>query len=198
MVDSQPAALERLDDIELATIARWGGPAANRAFGALARRHQAWLVRLLLYLLGGTAGAEDAAQETFVRAFLAIGQFRGEASFRTWLRVIASRIAFNRRRDTATRERYIEQIRPRTAPDAAGGLEARQVLQQTLARLSYPYREILVLRYVDELPVAEIAQVLDLGVSAAKMRLLRAREQFQQEYADLTGEGHQQHQSEAS
>jgi RNA polymerase sigma-70 factor (ECF subfamily) len=56
--------------------------------------------------------------------------------------------------------------------------EARNLLEQVLPKLSYASREVLVLRYVEELSIAEIASMLNLGESAAKMRLSRAREEF--------------------
>jgi RNA polymerase sigma-70 factor (ECF subfamily) len=57
---------------------------------------------------------------------------------------------------------------------------ARDVLGKLLVQLSYPYREVLTLRYLEEMDVLEIAKALDLGESAAKMRLKRAREQLEQ------------------
>jgi len=59
----------------------------------------------------------------------------------------------------------------------------------TLARLSYPYREILLLRHVEEMALEDIATVLDVGLSAAKMRLSRARKAFMEHYEEVTGNG---------
>ena len=56
-----------------------------------------------------------------------------------------------------------------------------------LGELAYPYREIMVLRFVEELPIKEIARVLEIGESAAKMRLSRARAEFQRTYEKKGG-----------
>ena len=184
MVATAPT-LSELDDNQLLVLARAGDARARPAFGQLAKRHQAWLIRLLYYLLHNQSEAEDVGQETLVRAFTAISEFRGNSSFRGWLRVIATRLAFNRRRDARTRRRYTEELSPVGAPPAGDDLrfEKREAIEATLKKLPYPYREILVLRYVEELSIARIAALLDLGQSAAKMRLSRAREQFQAEFA---------------
>lgn len=175
-----------LSDGALVAASRAGGPRARDAYGELVRRHQQWLVRLLRYVLGDAQLSEDVAQDAFVRGFAAIHAAPTDG-FRPWLRVIATRLAYNRRRDRATRERYHEAAPPpavRSADDERTA--ARESLEQVLAQLSYPYREILVLRYVEELELDEIAKLLDLGPSAARMRLKRARDRFQVIYAELT------------
>lgn len=156
-------------------------------YEALVRRHQAWLVRMLICLSGSQDDAEDLAQEVFVKAFLALDSFRGEANVRTWLRTIATRTSFNWQRDRKTARGYEQQAVfaegtewESVGPSYSGALMARDVLGKLLVQLSYPYREILTLRYLEEMDVLEIAKALDLGESAAKMRLKRAREQLEQ------------------
>jgi RNA polymerase sigma-70 factor, ECF subfamily len=104
--------------------------------------------------------------------------FSSGDNFRAWIRTIATRVAFNYRRDSATRAKYHAALEP--TPDGRYGdaTETRDLLDRVLTRLSYPHREILVLRYVEELSLIEIGDLLNLGESAAKMRLLRAREEF--------------------
>jgi len=187
MTGARPT-LEDLPDSELLALAQQG-PQARPAFGQLTRRHQAWLVRLLYFLLHSQAEAEDVAQEALVRAFLAIRDFRGESSFRGWLRVVATRLAFNRRREARTRRHRTDELVPIAPANGGARLEQRQLIEHVLSRLSYPYREILVLRYVEELPIAEIARMLELGESATKMRLSRAREQFQAAFGQLSTNG---------
>lgn len=151
----------------------------DEAYSELVRRYQQRVVRLIGYLLGSMSEAEDVAQEAFVRGFSARDSFDRGDNFGGWIRTIATRAAFNCRRENATRERYHADL-ARPADDAPSDMEteARDLLQQVLPKLSYSYREVLVLRYVEELPLAEIATMLNLGESAAKMRLMRAREEF--------------------
>lgn len=162
------------------------GASGQRAFGVLVQRHQAWLVRLLEYLLGNRSDAEDVAQDVFVRAYQALGGFRGDASFRGWLRVIATRQAFNFRRDSGARHRRTAEVE--IAPYALNGsgpVMARDAVEKVLERISYPFREIIILRHLEELSVDQIGQMLGIGASATKMRLLRARQHFWNTYEEL-------------
>lgn len=178
------------DDASLVRAAAQRGLEGQLAFEALVDRHQHWLVRLLAHLLGNQSDAEDVAQDAFVRAFLAIESCGDGARFRGWLRVIARRLAFNHRRDSRARARYEEEsglpmsLSSETMP---GQLGERDLLRRVLGEMAYPYREIMVLRFVEELPLKEIAEVLEIGESAAKMRLTRARAEFQREYAKRGG-----------
>ena len=178
------------DDASLVRAAAQRGLPGQLAFETLVDRHQQWLVRLLAHLLGNQSDAEDVAQDAFVRAFLAIEQCGDGARFRGWLRVIARRLAFNHRRDSRARARYEEESGlPMTlsGESMTGQLGERDLLKRVLGELAYPYREIMVLRFVEELPLKEIAEVLEIGESAAKMRLTRARTEFQREYAKRGG-----------
>ncbi|MCB9568303.1 MAG: sigma-70 family RNA polymerase sigma factor [Myxococcales bacterium] len=179
------------DDAALVRCAAARGLPGQLAFEKLVDRHQLWLVGFLKNLLGSQSDAEDIAQDAFVRAFLAIEECGDGARFRGWLRVIARRLAFNYRRDARTRARYEErssEVMPTHTEPVARQIEGRELLHQVLGELAYPYREIMVLRFVEELPVKEIAQVLEIGESAAKMRLQRARGEFQRIYEKRGGQ----------
>lgn len=182
--------LELLDDKGLVKLASARGRAGQLAFEKLVDRHQHWLVRLLVHLLGSQTDAEDIAQEAFIRAFLAIGDCKNGSQFRGWLRVIARRLAFNHRRDAKTRAHYEEHsgvLVSKSVAPISGQVEGRDLLKQVLGELGYPYREIMVLRFVEELPIKEIAEVLEIGQSAAKMRLSRARAEFQRIFSKKGG-----------
>lgn len=178
------------DDATLVRQAAQRGLPGQLAFEVLVDRHQQWLVRLLTHLLGNQSDAEDVAQDAFVRAFLAIENCADGSRFRGWLRVIARRLAFNHRRDARARARYEEQSGMPlllAGETLSGQLEGRDLLKQVLGELAYPYREIMVLRFVEELPVKDIADLLEIGESAAKMRLTRARAEFQRAYEKRGG-----------
>jgi RNA polymerase sigma-70 factor (ECF subfamily) len=184
---AEPASDQPTDE-QLIAIAREAGPAAKAAFGELVRRHQAWLVRLLQYLLGGRADADDVAQDVLVRAFEGLHAFRGEASFRGWLRVIATRQAYNHGRDRGRHHSKVRGARAEIEPfvrNGSGPVMARDAIGKVLEAIAYPFREILILRHVEELSVQQIAQMLDLGESAAKMRLSRARSSFWEAYEQM-------------
>ena len=155
----------------------------------LVRRHHGWVRRLLAHVLG-PEDADDVAQEVFVTAYEKLPNLRDPAGFRGWLRRIALRLAFNARRSGRRRNErheHLAEIARLFAPRPPDELDRRVLIEQVLSRLSYPYREILVLRYVEELRIEEIASTLEIGLSAAKMRLLRARREFLHHYERLEG-----------
>ena len=172
------------EELELIRRAQKGGPDGQAAFEMLVRLHQAWLVRYLFYVLRDMGAADDVAQEVLVKAYQHLPGFQATSNFRTWLRTIATRLAFNHRRDAGTRKRYEERVEISALSSVASTVEARDALLKLLDQLPYPYREVLILRHVEELSVEEIAVTLSIGKSAAKMRLKRARAQFMALYAD--------------
>lgn len=186
---TRPTPLAEAGDAELVEVARRRDATGRAAFSELASRHQQWLVRLLhYYTLRDRHSAEDIAQEALVRAFLALDRCPRGDGFRAWLRTIATRLAFNHQRDSKTRRRYHDAFAGDASPvaqDPHRARESREVIEHVLSRLSYPFREILVLRHVEDLSVKEIAAHLDIGVSAAKMRLARARADFNRIYGQV-------------
>ncbi|RME23676.1 MAG: RNA polymerase sigma factor [Deltaproteobacteria bacterium] len=164
-------------DAELVAVARARGPDADEAFAVLVDRHHARLVRYLHHLLHDAGAADDVAQQAFVRAYLALDRFRGDASFSTWLRSIATRAAYNHIR-SATRRRGYEAMADPPTPSGGDQVADADIINKVMAALPHPYREVIVLRHLEELPVDEIARVLGISTSAAKMRLSRARERF--------------------
>lgn len=178
---------EESSDAELIARVKEGGEQSKQAFQVLVERHQKWLVALLKHLISDLQEAEDLAQNVFVKAFFALPKFRDESKFRTWLRVIATREAFNHYRKRGSSEiptNFDEQpaIIEDDQPTAQERLHERDALNLALKKVPYPYREILVLRYIEELSLEEIGEALELGASATKMRLKRAREFFQEAY----------------
>lgn len=178
---------EESSDADLVARVKDGGEHGKQAFQILVERHQKWLVALLKHLISDRQEAEDLAQNVFVKAFFALPKFRDESKFRTWLRVIATREAFNHYRKRGSSEiptDFDEQpaIIEDDQPTAQERLHERDALNLALKKVPYPYREILVLRYIEELSIEEIGESLELGTSATKMRLKRAREFFQEAY----------------
>lgn len=178
---------EESSDADLVARVKDGGEHGKQAFQILVERHQKWLVALLKHLISDRQEAEDLAQNVLVKAFFALPKFRDESKFRTWLRVIATREAFNHYRKRGNSEiptDFDEQpaIIEDDQPTAQERLHERDALNLALKKVPYPYREILVLRYIEELSIEEIGESLELGTSATKMRLKRAREFFQEAY----------------
>ncbi len=169
-----------LDDSALVSLAREGGKPGVRAYDELVRRHQGRALRLAVYLLGDSSDGEDVAQDAFVRAYLSLPRAAPDTSFGAWLRTIVTRLSFNHRRNRKVRP--TAELDPEAHPGGPLPSSARSAVEWTLEQLPYPYREILILRFVEGLSIEEIATTLDVGLSAAKMRLVRARERFSEVY----------------
>lgn len=188
-------AVSTASDPELVVAAQQKGEPGRQAFDQLVGRYHQPIYRQLYRLLRSPDLADDVTQETFVKAYLELPRLRTPATFPAWLRRIATRLAFNARRDGRTRGGY-EEAAERSRVELGGAPSnpevyagASELVWKALGKVSYPYREILVLRYLEELSLDEIAAQLDLGTSAAKMRLKRARDDFKTVVRDLESVG---------
>lgn len=164
------------------------------AFEELVTRYEARVYRLACRLLGNDADAPDALQETFLQVYRGLKGFRGESRFSTWLYRIATNAALMQRRSRSRRPaESLEAFLPCFDPDgqhaatpeqlqvAARAEEVldRQLLAEKawagLDRLPDLYRETFVLRDLEEMPTAEVAQVLGIEPAAVRQRVHRAR-----------------------
>jgi RNA polymerase sigma-70 factor (ECF subfamily) len=168
-----------------------------QALEELLERHEPRLYRFARRLCRNPADAEDVLQESLLAAARGIGGFRGASSLSTWLYTIARShcIKTHRRRRSAPMEISLEaeeaapaRERPDPAPDPEATLRARRLeaaLEQAIARLDRPYREVLILRDVEGLTAPEVATVTGLSIAAVKSRLHRARARVREEMAPL-------------
>ena len=151
------------------------------AFGQLVRRHRDRLWAVALRTLGDREEAADALQDALVSAFRNAGSFRGDAEVTTWLHRIVVNACIDR-----TRRRKARPAGP--LPDPARGgrepadrrddhsaTEARLDVRAALARLPEPQRVALVLVDIEDLPVAEAAEVLGVAEGTVKSRCARGR-----------------------
>ncbi len=162
------------------------------ALEALVRRHHAPLLAHLVRLTGDTPLAEDLAQETFVRLVREASAYQYPRPFRPWLYTIARNLARNHWQSAYHRHEVIDTEaasldRPSGEPDPAiwfERLERRDGLQAALAHLSFEQREVLSLRYGQELSVEETAAVVGVPVGTIKSRtftaLRRLRDRLEQ------------------
>jgi RNA polymerase sigma-70 factor (ECF subfamily) len=173
------------DDLELVGLSQRGD---QDAFRVLVERYQDWMVRMLEHLVSNRQDAEELAQNVFFKAYTNLGEFRQQASFKTWLRAIATRQAFDlyRHRHRKGRDQFLasEQLDVMTSKPNQEGAEIVEAISNTMGRIPYIYREILTLRYIEDMELTEIQDVLGLGASATRMRLSRARESFREIYEE--------------
>ena len=172
-------AVEHHDEADLVDRARCGEP---EAFAELVRRHQREVFTLALRLVSNPDLAGDVAQETFVRAWRAMPGFRADSSFSTWIHRITVNTAWSlrrrrRRHDGAPLDDEVAALAdPGPTPEQAGeNLELRGRLLGALAALPEPQRAVVVLKDVYGWTHREIARALGITVTAAKVRLHRAR-----------------------
>lgn len=152
------------------------------AFGRLVLEHQQFVYNLALRTLGQPQEAEDVAQEAFVRAWLALPNFRGQARFSTWLYRIVTNLCYNRlprlRRDLAALGDEELPNLPDEAEPPHTQLEQdeRQTfLQQAIHQLPESYKLLVTLRFQQELSYEEIAAITSLPLGTVKTGLFRAR-----------------------
>ncbi len=181
---TSPAPEEASDEM-LVEQHRDSPPDDVRAFDTLVRRHRDRVVANCRFLTSQPDQAEDLAQEVFVKAYFGLARFRGGSSFRTWVQ----RIKVNHCLDhlKAQRGRVFVDVEAQevagapelSVPPAAERDLIRAENYERLARaidaLPDTLRIALTLRDLDGLAYEEIARTLGLGLSAAKMRVLRAR-----------------------
>jgi len=152
------------------------------AFTELVRHHQHEVFTLAFRLLGNYELAADAAQETFIRAWRALPRFRGDAALSTWLHRITVNTSWTlgrraQRHSAAALEESI-LLNADHSPSPESSAETAELggrLRNAVAELPDPQRAVVVLKDIYGWSHAEVAKALDISVTAAKVRLHRAR-----------------------
>jgi RNA polymerase sigma-70 factor, ECF subfamily len=166
-------------------------------FHTLIQPYERSVYSMALSMLQNEADAEDAAQEAFLKAFRNLDKFRGEAKFSTWLISITlnearSRLRHKKTAKTDSLDELNESghVSPALLRDwreipseALERQEVRLLLQDAITDLPPIYREVFVLRDMEDLSVNQSAEALGISVAAAKVRLHRARLMLQKRLA---------------
>jgi RNA polymerase sigma-70 factor (ECF subfamily) len=158
----------------------------ERAFGELVTRYESKVYSLAMKMLRNPEDAEDVLQDTFLRAYRGIKSFKGNSTFSTWIYRITANSALMRLRKKQLPQVSIEDADERDAPisiaDWAPGpveqllnQEMQKVMDEAIDALPAEFRQVFILRDVEEMSNAEVAEILDLSVAAVKSRLHRAR-----------------------
>ena len=171
----------------------------SKAFDLLVRKYQHRIVALIGRYVSDWSECQDVAQEAFLRAYRAMGSFRGDAQFYTWLHRIAvntakNHLVANGRRpptddiDVADAEQYDSGIRLRDNDTPEREL-MRQQMEQTVMRaveaLPEELRNAITLREVEGLSYEEIAARMDCPIGTVRSRIFRARDAIEQELRPL-------------
>jgi RNA polymerase sigma-70 factor (ECF subfamily) len=167
-----------LTDVQVLERVKAGEPAL---FELLMRRHNQRLFRAVRAILRDDAESEDAVQQAWISAYTNLAQFAGEAKLSTWLTRIAIHEALARvRRRERLGERPLEGAVPmateqRSPEEQASGRELAAILESAIDELPEAYRSVYMMREVQQLPVAETAECLELSEENVKVRLHRAK-----------------------
>jgi RNA polymerase sigma-70 factor, ECF subfamily len=181
-----------IDDATLVAQTRDGDA---RAFSELVKRYEGKVFRLAHHVTQNREDAEDVLQETFLKAYEHLDQFRGDSKFYTWIvRIAVNQALMKLRRrksdkavsldetidtgeDTLIREiaGWDENAEQRYSREELGG-----ILDSAVQSLEPLYRSVFVLRDIEDLSTEETAEALELSVPAVKSRLLRARLQLRE------------------
>jgi RNA polymerase sigma-70 factor (ECF subfamily) len=185
-------SLTSADETQLVPQSREGD---TTAFNELVRRYERKIFRLAQHITQNREDAEDVLQETFLKAYEHLDQFKGDSKFYTWIVRIAVNQALmklRRRRtdksvsmdetidtgeDTVTREIAAWEENPEQRFSRA---EIGEIMDGAIQSLEPIYRSVFVLRDVEDLSTEETADALGLSVPAVKSRLLRARLQLRE------------------
>jgi RNA polymerase sigma-70 factor (ECF subfamily) len=185
--DARPASGIEQSDLELVRRVQRG---ERGAFDLLVLRYQHKVVKLVARLLRDPTEAEDVAQEAFVKAYRALGSFRGDSAFYTWLYRIAVNTARNvmasRQRRPLDYEAELSEseqsvvenrMRHTDTPEAAAlSEEIHQTVNHAVEQLPEDLRTAIILREVEGLSYEEIAEAMDCPVGTVRSRIFRARE----------------------
>jgi len=177
-----------VDDQELIGRVLAGDSSAERA---LYDAHVDRVFRLVYRMAGDLDRAQDYTQETFIRAFARLGEFRGEAALSTWLGSIAISIALNglrKVRRLQDREVALDSVplMGRMTPEAEPDLKVR--LAQAIDDLPDGYRTVFVMHDVEGYTHEEIAYSLGVHPGTSKAQLFRARARLREALADFAKE----------
>ena len=175
----------------------------QQAFALLVAKYQRRIFRLISRFVSDPATAEDIAQETFLRAYRAIGRFRGDSQFYTWLYRIAvntaKRNALDGARSPVLQENATfsqdeetfpkqEQLSSMDTPDAVmASREIADTVNAAMDALPEELRTAIVLREIDGMSYDEIAQAMGCPVGTVRSRIFRAREAIARQLRPLLG-----------
>lgn len=167
----------------------------QNAFAEIVELYKDKVYQLCYRMLGNAHEAEDMAQEAFIRAYVNISRFNTDLKFSTWLYRIATNLCIDRIRKKKP-DYYLDaevagtdgltmysQIpaEVKKPEDELEGMELQELIQQEILKLPEKYRTVIILKYIQELSLNEISEILDMPLGTVKTRIHRGREALRQQ-----------------
>jgi len=155
----------------------------DSAFKMLVQRYEPRVAATIIGMLGQCPEADDVGQETFIRFYKRLHQFRGEASVATYLTRIAMNLSLNEIKRRQRRLLFFQR-QSETGTDIAkvdnspANNENRELVQRALQKLAPKFRTVLVLRLIDGYSTNETAKILELPIGTVLSRLTRAQQKM--------------------
>ncbi len=177
-----------MDEARLIARVRGGDEAAERQ---LYETYVDNTYRLAYHLTGDDDLAQEFTQETFIRAFDRIDQFRGDAAFGTWLRSIATSVIYNGLRKVKRfrqREFDLDEAGGAGASDRTAEPDLKEKLSRAIENLPVKYRTVFVMHDVEGYTHEEISTALGTQVGTSKAQLSRARAKLRDALSEFAGE----------
>lgn len=167
----------------------------QEAFGEIVDIYKNSVYQLCYRMLGNRHEAEDAAQEAFIRAYTNIQSFNQELKFSTWLFRIATNLSIDRMRKKKPNQYLDAEVAgkegltlysqiPSDTPlpeIELESLELQETVHKEILKLPEKYRSAIILKYIDELSLNEISEILGLPIGTVKTRIHRGREALRQQ-----------------
>ncbi len=186
--------LDKLSDAEIVALCKKELPSDLTAYRELLRRYEGLVYNTCAKYIGTSQDAEEVTQDALIQVFHKIHQFEGRSAFKTWLYKIVQNYCRNRvaklARKRESKEEYQKQV-TEFEPDHTEPREdsvVKEKVENSMKKMKDKEREILIMKFTTGLTIQEIAEVMDIGLSAAKMRLYRALDSFKVIYSKETTE----------
>lgn len=155
----------------------------EKVFKELVQKHEPMVARVCISMLGNSADADDVGQETFIRFYRSLEQFKGESSLATYLTRIAINLSLNeiKRRKNRSWLVFNNPIDNRSVPfDESKKKDRNELVDAALSRLEPSFRSVVVLRYIQGYSTKETAKILKVPLGTVLSRLSRAQKKLKE------------------
>ncbi len=185
------AGLEELSDAEIVDLCKKELPSDLTAYRELLRRYEGLVYNTCMKFIGSKQDAEEVAQDALIQVFHKIHQFEGRSAFKTWLYKIVHNYCRNRvskiirkREGKESYEKHSAETQPDVQVDKKETKLSEKV-KEAMDKMKDKERAILVMKFTTGMTIQEISDAMEIGLSAAKMRLYRALDSFKEFYSKV-------------